>query len=128
MDDAAQSQRQTIRDAAMAELLARGIDGFSLSGVSSRAGVDLGVITRIWRDRRVLLMAAPSSASSRSSLPRPIPEALPADLAALCHSLCEPAETARAWTWFQLLLPASGDADLSEVRSDFWAPSWTGSR
>jgi AcrR family transcriptional regulator len=119
MDDAAQSERQAIRDAAIAELIARGIDNFSVEGVSSRAGLDPGVITRIWRDRRVLLMAAQLSLIQELA-PTPDTGNLRADLAALSHSLCELAETAQGRTWFQLLLPASGDADLSEVRSDFW--------
>ena len=39
--------RQAIRDAAIAELIARGIDGFTIEGVAERAGVDPRAITQI---------------------------------------------------------------------------------
>ena len=58
MEEAAQSQRQAIHDAALDELVARGIDDFTVEGVAKRAGVDPRVIIQIWHDWRVLLMEA----------------------------------------------------------------------
>lgn len=119
MEEATQSQRRAIRDAALDELVARGIDGFTVEGVAKRAGVDPRVIIQMWHDRRVLLMEAQLSVA-REHAPTPDTGSLRADLLALTESLAELAKTPQGRAWFHRLLPAGGDADLSEVRSDFW--------
>ena len=51
MDNLAPMRRQAVLDAALAELLARGIDDFTVKGVATRAGVDPRVIVATWNDR-----------------------------------------------------------------------------
>ena len=111
--------RQTILDAALAELLARGIDDFTVKGVATRAGVDPRVIIATWNDRRVLLMDAQLSRAHRL-MPIPDTGSLRGDLEAFAAMLAEMAEAPERRAWFKRLLPASRDVDLSEVRSDFW--------
>jgi len=119
VEDVAQSQRQAIRDAALAELITGGIDKFTVGGVARRAGVDPSVIVETWRDRRLLLMDAQLSRAS-SEVPTPNTGTLRGDLVAYATSLIELAASPEGRTWFKRLLPASGDADLAEIRADFW--------
>ncbi|MGO9043269.1 MAG: TetR/AcrR family transcriptional regulator [Mycobacterium sp.] len=119
MEEAAQSQRQAILDAALAELVARGIDEFTVEGVAKRAGVDPRVIIQMWGDRRVLLLDAQLS-RAHLRVPTPDTGSLRGDALAVAASLAEQTQSPQWRGWFQRLLPASRDADLSEVRSDFW--------
>ena len=70
MPEEAAQARQAIRRGAIAELIARGIDDFTVKGVATRAGVDPSDILQIWHDRRVLLMDAQLSRASEA-LPLP---------------------------------------------------------
>lgn len=72
-----------------------------------------------WRDRRVLLMDAQLSRAHRL-MPIPDTGSLRGDLDAFAAMLAEMAAAPERRGWFKRLLPASGDVDFSEVRSDFW--------
>lgn len=119
MGSAGSVDRQGILEAALAEVIARGIDAFTVDGVAARAGVDVSVITGIWGDGRVLLLEA-QLASSSQRVPLPDTGSLRGDLQALSASQAELAETATGRRWVQRFLSADGDADLSEIRADFW--------
>ncbi|WP_328354064.1 TetR/AcrR family transcriptional regulator [Mycobacterium sp. NBC_00419] len=117
MDDVV--DQQAILAAALAEVISAGIDAFSLERVAKRAGVDKSAITRIWGDRRVLLLDAQLS-SSAQRVPIPDTGRLRGDLLALVGSLVELSQTAEGRRSMHRFLAASGDADLSDVRIDFW--------
>jgi AcrR family transcriptional regulator len=119
VDGAEFARRQAILDAAMAELVAVGIDNFAAEGIAERAGVDPAVIRRDWGDHRVLLMDAQLS-RARQSVPTPDTGSLAGDLAVLAESLDQLAGSHQWRQWFHRLHPGDGHADLSEVRSDFW--------
>lgn len=57
-------ERRVILDAALAEVVAKGIDEFTIEGAAARAGVDPAVITQVWGDRRVLLLEAQIGAAT----------------------------------------------------------------
>ena len=92
MEEAAQSQRQAILDAALAELVARGIDEFTVEGVAKRAGVDPRVIIQMWGDRRVLLLDAQLS-RAHLRVPTPDTGSLRGDALAVPASLAEQTES-----------------------------------
>ncbi len=119
MGDGDQAHRQSILDAAIAEFLARGIDGFSLKRVAARAGVGQSAITCLWHDRRVLLLDAQLTIA-RQRVATPDTGSLRGDLRAVAAVLADEVATAEGRAWFQWLLPASREADFSEVRTDFW--------
>ena len=119
MDNRERVDRQAILDAALAEMVARGIDEFTVAGVAARAGVDPDVITRTWGDRRVLFLEAQLGRAAQQ-IPVPDTGSLRAELQALMASSAELAETAQGRRWVHRLLAAGGDADLAEVRTDFW--------
>lgn len=108
-----------ILDAALAEVVAKGIDEFTIEGAAARAGVDPAVITQVWGDRRVLLLEAQIGAATEW-IPVPDTGSLRDDLEALIVSSAELAATPQGRRWVHRFLAAGGDADLSEVRSDFW--------
>lgn len=111
--------RQTVLDAALAELVARGIDGFTVERVAERAGVEVCEITRIWGDRRVLMLDAQITGAARFF---PVPDTgnLHDDLHVLLTATVELAKNPRGRRWVHRFVAAGGDADLSEVRADFW--------
>lgn len=111
--------RQAILDAALTELVNRGIDDFRLENVAELAGVQPAAIRRIWGDRRALLLDALISTASEY-VPPPDTGSLRADLEAVLVASAKVAETNRGRRWLHRMLAASGDADLSEVRTDFW--------
>lgn len=119
MDNAPPVDTQAVLDAALAELIARGIDAFTVERVAKRVGLDPAVITRIWGDRRVLLLDAQLS-SSAQRVPIPDTGTLRGDLLALVQSQIELSMTAEGRRSLHRFLAAAGDADLSEVRADFW--------
>ena len=110
---------QSIRDAALEELVAMGIDDFTLGGVAARIGGDPATVIEALGDRRVLLMDALLS-RARQVIPTPDTGTLRDDLLAFTASLTEQATSPQWRAWFARVLPASRDADLSEIRSDFW--------
>lgn len=117
MDDGV--DKQAILDAALAEVISSGIDAFSLERVARRAGVETTVITRNWGDRRVLLLDAQLSSSAKR-VPIPDTGSLRGDLMALVQSMVELSQTAQGRRSMHRFLAASGDADLSDVRIDYW--------
>ncbi len=119
MDNAAPLDKQAVLDAALAEIITVGIDNFTVERVAKRLGVDTEVITRIWGDRRVLLLDAQLSSSARR-VPIPDTGTLRGDLLALVQSQIELSETVGGRRALHRFLAAAGDADLSEVRADFW--------
>ena len=119
MVSAGSFDRQAILDAALAEVVARGIDNFSVAAVARRAGVEVGLINEIWGDGRVLLMDAQLASASRQ-VPLPDTGSLVGDLQALSVSQAELASRTRGRRWVHRFLSADGDADLSEIRADFW--------
>ena len=119
MVSAGSFDRQAILDAALAEVVARGIDNFSVAAVARRAGVEVGLINEIWGDGRVLLLDAQLASASRQ-VPLPDTGSLVGDLQALSESQAELASTTLGRRWVHRFLSADGDADLSEIRADFW--------
>jgi AcrR family transcriptional regulator len=117
--DGDQALRQSILEAAIVEFLARGIDGFGLERVAARAGVSPSAVTRMWHDRRVLLMDAQLTIA-RERVAIPDTGSLRGDLEAIAAVLIKQVSTPEGRAWFQWLLPASREADFSEVRTDFW--------
>lgn len=111
--------REVILASAVAELVARGIDGFTVEGVASRAGVEARVILRMWADRRMLLIDAQLS-RMHQEIPLPDTGSLRGDLLAFTAAQAELAKRPQGRAWIGRLLSASRDADLSDVRSDFW--------
>lgn len=116
MDD---KQRNRIFDATMTELLARGIDDFSIAGVARRAGIDPAAITGHWPDRRVLLMEVMTTLAAQAA---PIPDTgtLRGDLQALADATTALVATPKGRRWMHRVLPNGQDADLYEVSHDFW--------
>jgi len=88
MEDRGSGDRQAILDAALAEVVAKGIDEFTVEGVAGRAGVDPGVITQTWGDRRVLLLEAQLGGAAQW-VPIPDTGSLRDDLQALMASSAE---------------------------------------
>ena len=119
MESGGPVDRQAILDAALAEVVARGIDEFTVERVAARAGVDPCEITAHWGDRRVLLLDAQLS-SSAQRVPIPDTGSLRGDLEALLESQTQLSQTAQGRRSMHRFLAAAGDADLSEVRPDFW--------
>jgi AcrR family transcriptional regulator len=119
MESRGSGDRQAILDTALAEVVAKGIDEFTVEGVAGRAGVDPGVITQTRGDRRVLLLEAQLGGAAQR-VPIPDTGSLRDDLRALMASSAELAKTAHGRRWVHRFVAAGGDADLSEVRSDFW--------
>ena len=117
--DGDQVLRQSILNAAIAEFLARGIDAFTVERVAVRAGVDQSVVNELWHDRRVLLMDAQLTIA-RQLVAIPDTGSLRGDLQAVAAVLTDQVATPEGRIWFQWLLPASRETDLSEVRTDFW--------
>ena len=118
-ENVTQTSPTAIHDAAIAELLARGVDNYTLKGIARRAGIQPSDITERWGDARVLLMEAQLSRAS-GDVPAPNTGTLRGDLEAYVASLVEVAATSDRRAWFQRLLPASRDFDFGEVRADFW--------
>lgn len=119
MENRGSAGRQAILDAALAEVVAKGIDQFTVEGVAARADVEPDAINQLWGDRRVLLLEAQLGAATQR-VPVPDTGSLRDDLEALMASSAELAATAQGRRWVHRFLAAGGDADLSEVRSDFW--------
>ncbi len=119
MPEKAANAREAIRKAAIAELIARGIDDFTVKGVATLAGVDPSDILQIWHDRRVLLMDAQLSRASQA-LPLPNTGSLRGDLLEYAAGLAELSASRGDRAWLRRTLPSDQDADLSEVRSDYW--------
>jgi AcrR family transcriptional regulator len=111
--------RRIILQAAFDELVATGIDRFSIDRVATRAGIDAGVIKTLWHDRRVLLMDAVLS-SSESTIPIPDTGTLRGDLALSVESAVAIASTPDGRRGFRAMLPVDRDFDPTCVQKDFW--------
>ncbi|MCB0940582.1 MAG: TetR/AcrR family transcriptional regulator C-terminal ligand-binding domain-containing protein [Mycobacterium sp.] len=107
-----------IRAAAMAELAAVGVDDFTLSGVSKRAGVDVNAIARHWHDRRVLLMEA-MLLTGPEQMPTPDTGSLHGDVMAFVEQLTALSRTEPGMRYLRSLLPQSAEADFTHVRKDY---------
>lgn len=118
-DDTDTAVSRGILDAALEELVEAGIDGFGIDGVARRAGVSRAVILRGWHDRRVLLMAAQLH-RARETFPTPDTGSLRGDLLAYAASQIEATKAPDTRLWLHRMLPSGRDADLSDVRMDFW--------
>ena len=119
MEESIRLSRAAIYDAALAELLDRGIDNYTIDGIAKRASLDRSTIIQIWGDARVLLMEAQLSRASET-VPATNTGSLHGDLLEYAASLTELAATTEGRGWFQRLLPAGRDVDFAEVRADFW--------
>jgi len=63
--------RRRGREAALAELAARGLGGFTIESVAARAGLGKSTIYRLWGDRRALVLDALEELNRQ---PRPEPD------------------------------------------------------
>lgn len=107
--------RAVILRAALEEMLDSGIDELTTAAIAARAGVDSAVITEHWGDRRVLVLEA-AIEYARENFVVPDTGNLRDDLlgaAAACVNTPHP-------RWFTRALAVGPDADLSEIRLDYW--------
>lgn len=118
MRDADGEQLAAIRAAAMAELAARGVDDFSLDGVSRRARIAPGVIAAHWHDRRVLLMEA-MLLTGQQQMPTPDTGSLRGDIMAFVEQLTALSDTEPGVRYLRSLLPQSGEVDFTHIRKDY---------
>ena len=111
--------KDRIFTAVRAELLATGIDRFTIDGVARRAGVEPGVILGHWRDRRVLFMDAmlARTAASRWS---PDTGSVRTDLDTVSALAIDLSQTAAGRAIFRRVLPGEGHVDLAEMCLDLW--------
>lgn len=114
-----ESVKDRIFEAAVAELVEIGLDDFSAERVGRRAGVDPAVIAEHWPDRRVLLMDTMISRAVESG-PSQDGGSLRQDLQNAADAAVAVLKTPERRKWFHRLLPHGRDADLYDVRRDFW--------
>ena len=112
------ASRGLILDAALAELMGRGVDKFTVEGVARRAGVDPAVIYDVWHDRRVLLMNA-MLCSGRERMPIADTGSLREDILAYVDVVTTASATVEGVRYLRSLLPQPGEVDLGEVRRDY---------
>lgn len=108
--------QQVIYQAALLEFLDVGIDRLRLDRIAKRAGVDPSLITHVWGDHRVLFLEAAID-YALANFVMPDTGNLRDDLLAVAVTLAEVPHKG----WFRRMLAVGGDADLSEVRTDYWA-------
>jgi AcrR family transcriptional regulator len=108
-----------ILDAALAELMGRGVDDFTVDGVAGRAGVDPAVIYHVWHDRRVMLMNAMLHASGER-MPISDTGSLRDDILAYVHAVSATSATEEGVRYLRSLLPQPCEVDLGEVRRDYY--------
>lgn len=111
--------KERIFDAARAELLRSGIDGFGIERVALRAGVEPGVIREHWHDRRVLLMDV-MLARTDAPVWDPDTGSLYADLETVAAAAVENSRTETGRALFRRFLPGGDDVDLAETGADLW--------
>lgn len=105
--------------AVQAELLAKGLDRFSIDGVARRAGVNPSVVLGHWRDRRVLLMDV-MLARTTAARWNPDTGSVRTDLDAVSAQAVDLSQTAQGRALFRRVLPGGGEMDLAEIGSDLW--------
>ncbi len=115
MDAPEPSERQRILQAALDEVIAKGIDGLSEQGIAARAGIDPRIIFQTWGDWRALFMEA-ALTDARQKFPAPDTGSLRGDLLEVVERLCTVPERG----WFRRMLATNQDIDLSEIRADYW--------
>jgi len=108
-------QQHVLHQAAMDELLLRGIDGMSAEHIAGRAGVDPSVIAEVWGDWRTLFLDA-ALADARRRFPPPDTGSLRGDLVEYATRLGKTPERG----WFRRMLATNQDVDFSEIRDDYW--------
>ncbi len=118
MDTLTPEQRQAVRKAALEELVAKGIDEFSIAGVAMRSAIPGRLIIQEWHDRRVLLM---DSQINIAGVPDPDTGTLRGDLQVFTDLLSRILLIPQGRRWFHRLLPADDSFDAFEVRADSWA-------
>jgi AcrR family transcriptional regulator len=115
MDAPEPSERQRILQAALEEVIAKGIDGLSEQGIAARAGIDPRIIFQTWGDWRALFMEA-ALTDARKRFPPPDTGSLRGDLVAYATRLAKVPERG----WFRRMLATNQDVDFSEIRDDYW--------
>ena len=108
-------QQRVLHQAAMDELLCRGIDGMTAEHIAERAGVDPSVIVEVWGDWRTLFLDA-ALTDARKRFPPPDTGSLRGDLVACTTGLAKVPERG----WFRRMLATNQDVDFSEIRDDYW--------
>lgn len=96
-------------------MLASGIDELTTGAIAARAGVDADLIRRHWGDRRVLFLEA-AITYARENFVVPDTGNLADDLFAVARGCIEVPQPG----WLSRILAVGGDADLSEIRLDYW--------
>lgn len=96
-------------------MLERGLDDLTTESIAARAGVECAVITGHWGDRRVLFLEA-AIEYARENFVVPDNGNLRDDLLGVAAALVRVPHP----RWFARALAVGGDADLSEIRLDYW--------
>lgn len=96
-------------------MLLRGIDMLTADAIAARAGVHSALIAEHWGDRRVLFLEA-AIAYARENFVVPDTGSLRDDLLGVARACIEVPQPG----WFSRILAVGEDADLSEIRLDYW--------
>lgn len=107
--------RAVVLRAALEEMLESGLDDLTTESIAARAGVECVVITGHWGDRRVLFLEA-AIEYARENFVVPDNGNLRDDLLGVAAALVRVPHP----RWFARALAVGGDADLSEIRLDYW--------
>ena len=107
--------RAVVLRAALEEMLESGLDDLTTESIAARAGVECAVITGQWGDRRVLFLEA-AIKYARENFVVPDNGNLRDDLLGVAAALVRVPHP----RWFARALAVGGDADLSEIRLDYW--------
>lgn len=112
--------REHVLDAALDELLSKNIDGFTLEGVASRAGMDISTVQQIWPNTPVLLNGALMAYADRY-MPVPDTGSMHDDLLIYASSYAESVNSPSGRRLVDALLIRSNDWDVSGTRTAFLA-------
>lgn len=111
-------ERTLILDAAVAELAARNLGGFSLKGVAARAGLPEVAIKQIWQNTPQLLSAAMAAFRERH-MPIPDTGTLRGDLLQFAKSYADAVNTPAGRRVMEALLISTKDWDPADSRAAF---------
>ncbi len=114
----AESSRQLILDAALAELATKNFDGFTLERVASRAGVDEVIVKQIWPNSEALFAAAYQEFGERH-LPLPDTGTLHGDLLEYAKSYAANLNTPAGRRLLDALIVTPRDWDVSGSRTAY---------
>ena len=110
--------RERVLDAALAEIAARGLGGFTLEAVARRAGFDVATVRQLWPNSAELSTAALMEYGTRN-LPVPDTGTLYGDLLAYSKSFADMIDSPIGRRLLNAVIAKPMDWDLSESRPMF---------